>query len=117
MFESQHLNYHMQINISELTLYTHHFLLYQLATSRVLVGFDKCYEASAVLCSKQVASAKSQNLQKKSWECQESNPGLLGAKIKHYPLCCAAPQHTHYFYFSWTSIKTTNPLPACHVAH
>ena len=29
------------------------------------------------------------------WECQESNPRLLGAKRERYPLCYAAPRVTN----------------------
>ena len=65
-----------------------------LPLARGLDGFDQCYQASAVHCSRQqrrrLTSATSR-IQNNSWEHLESNPGLLGAKQEHYLLSYPPP--------------------------
>ena len=65
-----------------------------LPLARGLDGFDQCYQASAVHCSRQqrrrLTSATSR-LKKNYWDNQESNLGLLGAKREYYPLSYTPP--------------------------
>ena len=41
-----------------------------------------------------------QHQEKKSWECQESNLGPLGAQQERYPLCFEAPNYQFILYSS-----------------
>ena len=60
------------------------------------MGFDQHFKPllSTGLSSSAINEPRQHH--KISWEHQESNPGLLGAKRERYPLCYAAPRVTNF---------------------
>ena len=82
--------------------------VFWLPLARVLYGFNQCYQASTVHCSKQQPLRLTTRINKNSRERQESNLWLLGAKRERYPLCYVAPQKC--VLLNWSLItKTCSP--------